>query len=250
MASTYDICDILAEPDVDFHRLKYADWLDDGGIWGCHPPQPERAEFIRVQCELAMVPPDCLHTLAKKTTRQRGTEWDCDCRVCALRRRERELLSAGINGFLSAQTKGWPRGTEVRWHRGFVEVVIVSAADWLAHAAAILSQQPVREVELTTWPGEPHNQGLNWVLPPDWWKGNIGHSCTMNDPMERERMVQVSLNLNWPGLKFTLPPRILDTFDPAGGTDLASYEGGIPGWRAHLAGSFRISPLASDRVSG
>jgi uncharacterized protein (TIGR02996 family) len=42
---------IRAEPDEDAHRLVYADWLDDQGDAG-------RAEFIRVQCELARPPQD------------------------------------------------------------------------------------------------------------------------------------------------------------------------------------------------
>jgi uncharacterized protein (TIGR02996 family) len=37
---------IRAAPDDDAPRLIYADWLDEHG-------EPERAEFIRVQCELA-----------------------------------------------------------------------------------------------------------------------------------------------------------------------------------------------------
>jgi uncharacterized protein (TIGR02996 family) len=37
---------IRAEPDNDVHHLVYADWLQDNG-------QPERGEFIRVQCELS-----------------------------------------------------------------------------------------------------------------------------------------------------------------------------------------------------
>ena len=37
---------IRAAPDDDAPRLIYADWLDEHG-------QPERAEFIRVQIELA-----------------------------------------------------------------------------------------------------------------------------------------------------------------------------------------------------
>ena len=40
---------ILAAPDDDAPRLIYADWLDEQG-------QPERAEFIRVQCTLARLP--------------------------------------------------------------------------------------------------------------------------------------------------------------------------------------------------
>lgn len=35
---------ILAHPDEDTPRLMYADWLDEFG-------QPERAEFIRIQCD-------------------------------------------------------------------------------------------------------------------------------------------------------------------------------------------------------
>jgi uncharacterized protein (TIGR02996 family) len=38
--------DIIAHPDDDTARLIYADWLDEHG-------QPERGEFIRVQCALA-----------------------------------------------------------------------------------------------------------------------------------------------------------------------------------------------------
>src|SRR3954451_19969395 len=42
---------VVADPADDAPRLVYADWLDDHG-------QPERAEFIRVQCELARTPAD------------------------------------------------------------------------------------------------------------------------------------------------------------------------------------------------
>ena len=37
---------IREAPDDDAPRLVYADWLEDNG-------DPQRAEFIRVQCELA-----------------------------------------------------------------------------------------------------------------------------------------------------------------------------------------------------
>jgi uncharacterized protein (TIGR02996 family) len=41
---------IIAHPDEDTPRLAYADWLTEHG-------DPDRAEFIRVQCRLADVPP-------------------------------------------------------------------------------------------------------------------------------------------------------------------------------------------------
>src|SRR5437899_1980594 len=59
---------IRAAPDDDAPRLVYADWLDEHG-------HPERAEFIRVQCELARTDSP------------------------ALRRREAELLAAHHDAF-------------------------------------------------------------------------------------------------------------------------------------------------------
>jgi uncharacterized protein (TIGR02996 family) len=40
---------IREQPDDDAPRLVYADWLEEHG-------QPQRAEFIRVQCERARLP--------------------------------------------------------------------------------------------------------------------------------------------------------------------------------------------------
>lgn len=42
------LAEILANPADDVCRLVYADWLDENG-------QPERAEFIRVQCQIARI---------------------------------------------------------------------------------------------------------------------------------------------------------------------------------------------------
>src|SRR5687768_16114221 len=48
------LADIVAHPDEDAPRLIYADWLDEhGGRGGA-----ARAEFIRVQCELARLEPE------------------------------------------------------------------------------------------------------------------------------------------------------------------------------------------------
>ena len=42
---------VVATPHDDAPRLIYADWLDEHG-------QPERAEFVRVQCRLAALDDD------------------------------------------------------------------------------------------------------------------------------------------------------------------------------------------------
>ena len=124
---------ILDSPDDDTPRLVYADWLEENG-------QEARAEFIRVQCELA---------------RLEGYECKCGglfaCAGCArfihrggnsLRRRERELLAD------PAVTPAQPHVSAVTWRRGFVESITCTAADWHRHGKAILAAQPVREVRL------------------------------------------------------------------------------------------------------
>jgi uncharacterized protein (TIGR02996 family) len=77
---------IRAAPADDAPRLVYADWLDEHG-------QPERAEFIRVQCELA----------------RRDTP--------VLRRREAELLAAHHDAFAGHLAAP---GLRFRFERGFV----------------------------------------------------------------------------------------------------------------------------------
>ena len=86
---------ICAAPDEDLPRLVFADWLDEHG-------EPERAEFIRLQCELAhrwpcreLVRGNCFELMPPKDVRING------CAACRIRAdhdiqslsRERELLA-------------------------------------------------------------------------------------------------------------------------------------------------------------
>src|SRR5262245_34947865 len=64
---------IRENPDDDLPRLVYADWLDEHG-------EPERAEFIRVQCELAKLQQGEhrwkeLRSRERKLLRAREAEW-------------------------------------------------------------------------------------------------------------------------------------------------------------------------------
>jgi len=77
---------IRTAPYDDAPRLIYADWLDENG-------QPERAEFIRIQCQLARVDDS------------------------ALRRRETELLAAHHDAFASPLAAPHMR---FRFRRGFI----------------------------------------------------------------------------------------------------------------------------------
>lgn len=80
---------VRRNPWDDTPRLVYADWCDEHG-------EPERAEFIRVQCEIAGLNPAVLEIV--ESTPERDWEADEYSRAAELRRRERELFIASKAG--------------------------------------------------------------------------------------------------------------------------------------------------------
>jgi len=114
---------IIEKPDDDTPRLVYADWLDEHG-------ESARAEFIRVQCQLARLPPDA----PGRTD---------------LERRELRLLDANEAKWLGPIRREWfNRLFNDFWRRGFVERVVLPLGDFLANAPAIFASGPVRKVVL------------------------------------------------------------------------------------------------------
>lgn len=186
---------ILAAPDDDTLREAYADWLDDhagtktcdhcrgsgkpnpkydldddlnytpGLVKGCPPCAgrgwvsdglAERAEFIRVQCELASGPRGC-RCQPYRCNNTDNTDPETGCEVYQkLWRRERELFAQSD---VTRRWFGpaWPLTVAgARWdgylnwfRRGFIESVTCPAADWLSHGDAIFAAHPVRVVRLT-----------------------------------------------------------------------------------------------------
>ena len=145
---------VIARPDDDAPRLIMADWLDEQG-------QGERAEFIRVQVALATSTEDATPRPAHVTELnwRRTAGMRAERRYQRLRRREQDLLT------MYRDAEGWSywtrwaplvlrylRGCRWSYRRGFVESVTCTAEDWMAHADAILAEQPIQEVTLTTWP--------------------------------------------------------------------------------------------------
>jgi uncharacterized protein (TIGR02996 family) len=149
---------IMSDKGDDTVRLVYADWLQEHG-------QEERAEFIRVQCELE-----------RHTKYIHGIKCH-DIPVLELLRRERELwVNYGL-GWLSPTTlirydSLDPEVHDLVWKRGFVEKVTITAEDFITHADEIywhpkqriiyyddtvqrecpLTAQPLTKVVLTTVP--------------------------------------------------------------------------------------------------
>ena len=146
---------IIENPDDDTHRLAYADWLNEqnGGV------DPPRAEFIRVQIELAKHGeyrcskyngglPDKLYGVAVVVE---GRERSCGCRWCELTERGIELLAAHQVTWRQHMPNGWANWV-TDFRRGFVEYIRLSAQDWLAHADELVKAAPIREVELSSLP--------------------------------------------------------------------------------------------------
>jgi uncharacterized protein (TIGR02996 family) len=115
---------IIETPDDDTPRLVYADWLEEHG-------DAERAEFIRVQVQLACLPEE-------------------DPRRPALKLRERALLSrheATWAGPFRGRVESW------KFRRGFVEQITTGAAKFLTQTEQLFRLAPIRHVRLrrATW---------------------------------------------------------------------------------------------------
>lgn len=116
---------ILANPADDTPRLVYADWLTENG-------ESERGEFIRVQCEL--VPH--FH--------------DSFARYVELIHREQELSAEYEDSWIAQFCPPLVGRVMWGWERGFISHIRgIDWSDWLAHADAILTAQPVERVKLT-----------------------------------------------------------------------------------------------------
>lgn len=139
---------LLAEPDDDTLRLAIADWLDEND-------RPARAEFVRVQVELA-------RGLADRDRRRH------------LERRQRDLLVAHdvewvepLAAVLNCRPGEW--GGWV-FRRGFVEYFRLPAATVNRHGHRLAALTPVRELYLT-----PCHSDEVVVLSRKDWVGSVTH---------------------------------------------------------------------------
>src|SRR5262245_15825451 len=129
---------ILAHPDEDTPRLAFADWLAE-------QDHPDRAEFIRVQIELARLTPNEM------------VPWNRH--AIGLRAKEKALLVAhGADWLAPLRAKGEPlqhEATHGQFRRGFVEVVWMPAAWFVQWGERLLEHAPIRELRVTeTTPDE------------------------------------------------------------------------------------------------
>lgn len=196
---------ILLEPDEDVPRLAYADYLDENG-------QPERAEFIRVQCELARLDPG----------------YPNGQRYATLMIRERELFEAHARDWTPGELVGATPTCEAwfsmqggaghsvaQFRRGFVDHVGCRAIAWLDHGDSITANHPVQNVTLRSLPDWCHRDGAVYLYegsPPGIGQTK-GRRClnatteTKGDVEKRITGMEAILRAEWPGVKtWNLPP--------------------------------------------
>ena len=120
------LSDIRANPEDDGVRRIYADWLQENG-------QPQRAEFIRMQLDLARLSED-------------------DPQREALADRQDELLARWERVWLG----GWDEVLEGwAFRRGLVEAVRADASVFLDHAPGWFARWPTLRVAKLTRASSP-----------------------------------------------------------------------------------------------
>jgi uncharacterized protein (TIGR02996 family) len=112
---------IIENPQDDTPRLIYADWLEEHG-------DPGRAEFIRVQCELARTD-------------------EADERSTLLRERAWELLRQHGRGWRE-ELQAWAQGASPWFRRGFVAGIATTARQFLSSGKGLCGRTPLESVRL------------------------------------------------------------------------------------------------------
>jgi uncharacterized protein (TIGR02996 family) len=112
---------VCENPDDDAVRLIFADWLEEHG-------QPERAEFIRLQVELAQLP-----------------EWDRRWEEYHTHQSELEVREYARLPQLPQRLSWDP----LSFRRGFAEgIQLMGVASFLQHAETVFAAGPVRHLKL------------------------------------------------------------------------------------------------------
>lgn len=117
---------VLDEPDNDVPRLKYADWCDRQS----DEPTKDRAEFIRLQIEIARM---------SNAAIERGEAYSQKYDAMKLQDAHRVEWASWVGAV----------GNDFEFNRGFVEFVSISSRDFLENAARLFELAPIYHLGLT-----------------------------------------------------------------------------------------------------
>lgn len=235
------VCD---RPDDDTPRLAYADWLDDHG-------EGERAAFIRAEVKLDRDYPGWHDGGRGIGEPGYGEFWQLKRTVLRLRKRFKRIFPGPWSQVVFGTNLTWYTGLNVIGctTRGFVERVVCPAADWLAHADAILAAHPVRAVTLTTM---PRVEGNEQVGDDRWLRlaGLAGDRVSWHRipwSVAHHDITAHLLAAEWPKITFTLPPARTHQY---------SHWGGDGAWEIEIRprdvwfDGHRLPGVAEGRLTG
>jgi hypothetical protein len=244
---------VLDRPECDGRRLLAADWFEDedadvpefqarkgelhyesdGRATGTYlndVPTPaemlsnrQRAEFVRVQCDLARLKPNWAAMRA-------GCLCDTCQKAAPLADRERDLLlrindTPGLPtnwtiwvkptgaGYLMNVYTGVPLSppnTTATFRRGWVDEVEITADRWLSHGDAITAEHPVTTVTLTALPGM-ERKGDHYVrlIGRERWWHDVDDSPRRGSGRPLDGIREL-LWLEWPRVKtWNLPAAVV-----------------------------------------
>jgi uncharacterized protein (TIGR02996 family) len=139
---------IIDDPDDDLARLVYADWLEEHD-------DPVRAEFIRVQDELARHAP--------QYAPRRLVEREAELQFTYRRRLLAPFIDLGVSVCTDGYLYGADRGLSFGFRRGFVEEISAWGAEgarqFVGHAEALFALGPLLHLRFSPWPSNDYVAG-------------------------------------------------------------------------------------------
>ncbi len=127
---------IIDDPDNDQIRLVFADWLEEYG------GEPERAEFIRLQIELA-----------ERDKKPFNLSWGNAIACNIVGRGSNSIIHRCSNILVEFGQKWWKEGNyfitqlpiwKASWRRGFVSRIECNMSQWREHGPVIVRNHPVQ----------------------------------------------------------------------------------------------------------
>jgi uncharacterized protein (TIGR02996 family) len=141
---------IEAEPEEDTGRLVFADWLEENG-------EPDRARFIRLQCEYQRTCGPAWAPSDSEPCRELKREID------QLLERHREAWTAGLPAWAREEQRFW-------FQRGFLHIFQMTGKQFLEGAAALRAVAPLPTLFLRLLKGREeavfaseHLGGVSWL---------------------------------------------------------------------------------------
>ncbi len=161
---------IIMNPKEDSLRLIYADWLQEHG-------EEDRAEFIRIQVQLANTNPAVLEMVAGCPNHT----WEAKEYYITkeLRRRERELLEKKRSQWVpelhdacwmvnSLKVVGHGSVIVCDFNRGFISYIQCSAEDFLRHADQLVWNEKMVDKCSKNYGKGHHSSEGHWSQGPHW----------------------------------------------------------------------------------